>query len=196
MTSFMEEVKEALPAMRAFARSLTRDATSADDLVQDALVRLITAQERFIPGSSFKAWAFTVIRNRFVDQYRRKRYADSRQSELNGAERIQAAPQDSVMEFRDMTCAFWELPAAFREVLILVGVHDLSYEEAAEIIGCPIGTVRSRLSRARARLMELMNRPAEAGVAPAIDKGKSAAAFLAAIKHEQGRLRPLEALRG
>jgi len=194
MTSFMDEVKEALPAMRAFARSLTRDATSADDLVQDALVRLITAQERFIPGSSFKAWAFTVIRNRFVDQYRRKRYADSRQSELNGAEQIQAAPQDSVMEFRDMACAFWELPAAFREVLLLVGVHDLSYEEAAEIIGCPIGTVRSRLSRARARLMELMNRPAEAGVAPTMDKSKSAAAFLAAIKHEQGRLHAPDAL--
>ena len=158
MTSFMEEVKEALPAMRAFARSLTRDPTSADDLVQDALVRLITAQERFIPGSSFKAWAFTVIRNRFVDQYRRKRYADSRQSELNGVERIQAAPQDSVMEFRDMTCAFWELPAAFREVLILVGVHDLSYEEAAEIIGCPVKTVSSRLSRARDRFLDRFRR--------------------------------------
>jgi len=194
MTSFMDEVKEALPAMRAFARSLTRDATSADDLVQDALVRLLTAQERFIPGSSFKAWAFTVIRNRFVDQYRRKRYADSRQSELNGAEQIQSAPQDSVMEFRDMACAFWELPAAFREVLLLVGVHDLSYEEAAEIIGCPIGTVRSRLSRARSRLMELMNRPAEAGVAPTMDKGKSAAAFLAAIKFEQGRLNAPDAI--
>lgn len=193
MTSFMDEVKEALPAMRAFARSLTRDATSADDLVQDALVRLLTAQERFIPGSSFKAWAFTVIRNRFVDQYRRKRYADSRQSELNGAEQVQSAPQDSVMEFRDMACAFWELPAAFREVLILVGVHDLSYEEAAEIIGCPIGTVRSRLSRARARLNELMNRPADSGVSTGIDKAKSAAAFLAAIKQEQGRLRPLDA---
>jgi RNA polymerase sigma-70 factor (ECF subfamily) len=193
MTSFMDEVKEALPAMRAFARSLTRDATSADDLVQDALVRLLTAQERFIPGSSFKAWAFTVIRNRFVDQYRRKRYADSRQSELNGQEQVQSAPQDSVMEFRDMACAFWELPAAFREVLILVGVHDLSYEEAAEIIGCPIGTVRSRLSRARARLAELMNRPAEVAIGTGIDKAKSAAAFLAAIKHEQGRLRPLDA---
>lgn len=154
--SFVDEVSQTLPAMRAFARSLTRNADSADDLVQDALVRLLTAQHSYTPGTNFKAWAFTVIRNRFYDQYRRKRHADRLQDELMQIDHSHAASQDTVMHLHDMAEAFWRLPESFREVLILVGVNEMSYEDAAAVIGCPIGTVRSRLSRARTRLQELM----------------------------------------
>lgn len=154
--SFVDEVSQTLPAMRAFARSLTRNADAADDLVQDALVRLLTAQQSYTPGTNFKAWAFTVIRNRFYDQYRRKRHADRLQDELMQIDHSHSASQDTMMQLHDMADAFWRLPASFREVLILVGVNEMSYEDAAAVIGCPIGTVRSRLSRARTRLQELM----------------------------------------
>ncbi len=146
------QVGALLPELRAFARFLARDRTLADDLVQDALVRALGALHQFQPGTSLKAWMFTIQRNAFYEQQRRrKREAAATASSFELVD--SAGPgQDERSNIKDLQQMIWTLPPVLREALILIGVQELSYEAAATVCNVPVGTMKARLSRARVAL--------------------------------------------
>jgi RNA polymerase sigma-70 factor (ECF subfamily) len=144
--------RECLPHLRAYARSLSRNADLADDLVQDALLRGWAARNQFTMGTNFRAWMFTILRNRFLDECRNGRGRDMRSSDLSSQDLVVDPTQEIVVEFDDVARAYWRLSPNHREIIMLAGAMGVSYEEASRIIGCPVGTVRSRLSRARSEL--------------------------------------------
>lgn len=146
---------EILPDMRAFARSLTRDRTHADDLVQDTTVRALTSAHLYSPGTNFKAWIFTILRHCFYNDVRKSQRFTALPETL--AEHAEAGDQEVNLKLCDFRRAFWELSSEHREILTLIGPSDVSYEEAATICGCAVGTVKSRVSRARAELRRIMD---------------------------------------
>ncbi len=154
-----------IPGLRRYARALTGDAWAADDLVQDTLERACSKWRLWAVGSDLRAWLFTIMHNLYVNQVRQA----VRQSALGTAvdpEDVQAemvAPDAAIDQTLDLQRCLMRLPDDQRVVLLLVTLQDLSYEDVARITGTPIGTVMSRLSRARSRLRELM----EGGAAPA-----------------------------
>ena len=143
-----------LPELRAFARFLARDAAQADDLVQEAILRALRAEAQWDPATSLRAWLFHILRNAFLEQLRR------RGTERRALERLPppAMPAASEQEARgqvaDLQRAMAALPAPQREALILVGAHGLSHEEAAAVVGVPVGTVKARVARARMALAQ------------------------------------------
>jgi RNA polymerase sigma-70 factor (ECF subfamily) len=140
-----------LPDLRAFARFLARDPALADDLVQEAMLRALRAEAQWMPGTSLRAWLFHILRNVFLEQMRRRgteRRALERMPEPDGT----VVPQDDHGEVTDLGRALQSLPLPQREALILVGAHGLSNEEAADVCGVPVGTIKARVSRARAAL--------------------------------------------
>ena len=144
-----------LPDLRAFARFLVRDRTAADDVVQDSIVRALGAISQFQPGTNLKAWLFTILRNQFYEQARRrKREATALQARPGKFEA--ADPQQAQADIADLQQLIWRLPPAQREALLLVGAQEMSHEEAAAICGVPVGTMKARLSRARSGLAALM----------------------------------------
>ena len=146
-----DQILACLPQLRAFARSLARDRDHADDLVQDAIVRAISSADQFSPGTNFKAWMFTILRNLYFNSFRRKYLM--RPLEPSDLERHSAAPtQMAGLDYQDFKRAFNQLPADQREALVLVGADGFKYEEAAAISGCAVGTMKSRVSRARREL--------------------------------------------
>ena len=141
-----------VPRLRAFARSLTNgDRQLADDLVQDTVVNALRAQRQFTPGTNLEAWLFAILRNRFRSLVGRRRNRLEQPQDDEELERVFWTPpaQDAVIEIAAFRRAFRDLAPSHREVLVLVGVHGLSYERVAEICGCQIGTVKSRINRAR-----------------------------------------------
>ena len=146
-----------LPDLRAFARFLVRDRAAADDVVQDSIVRALGAISQFQPGTNLKAWLFTILRNQFYEQARRrKREATALQARFDEAEA--ADPQQIAQaDITDLQQLMWRLPAPQREALLLVGAQEMSHEEAAAICGVPVGTMKARLSRARSGLAVLMD---------------------------------------
>ncbi|MEO0486137.1 MAG: RNA polymerase sigma factor [Pseudomonadota bacterium] len=151
-----DEIIEHLPAMRAFARSLTRNPTSADDLVQDTVVKAWSNIDKFEPGTNLRAWLFTILRNTFYS-LRRKRAREVEDADGVLAGQLSEKPaHDGRLVMRDFAAAFGQLPDEQREALLLVGASGFSYEEAAEMCDCAVGTIKSRANRARARLVELM----------------------------------------
>jgi len=149
-----------LPDLRAFARFLVRDRTAADDIVQDSIVRALAATDQFQPGTNLKAWLFTILRNQFYQQgRRRKREATLLQSRLR--EHEAADPQqDARAAITDLQQLIWRLPPRLREALILVGAQEMSHEDAAAICNVPVGTMKARVSRARAGLAEMISQAA------------------------------------
>jgi RNA polymerase sigma factor (sigma-70 family) len=146
----------AVPGLRTFAFSLTRDADRADDLVQDTLVRAWAKADSFTAGTNLTAWLFTILRNLFYSE-QRKRKREVEDADGKKAERLVSLPdQNARAELADFRTALVRLPAPQQEALMLIGAHGLSYEEAAEIVGVAIGTVKSRVNRARTRLVELL----------------------------------------
>jgi RNA polymerase sigma-70 factor, ECF subfamily len=155
-TSIDDDILACLPHLRAFARSLTGDRDRADDLVQDAVLRALSAASQFTPGTNFKAWIFTILRNLYFNEFRRNR-ALMRPLEAADLETHATAPaQQAGLEFDDFRRAFNTLPAEQREALVLVGADGFRYEEAAAICGCPIGTIKSRVARARGEIEKLL----------------------------------------
>ena len=151
------DISALLPDLRGFARFLTRDATAADDLVQDTLVRALAAREQFHPGSNLKAWLFTIQRNAFYEQARRTR----RETRVL-RERLpdpESTPPDASgrADVSDLQRMLFTLPPLLREALVLVGAQELSYEQAAAICGVPVGTIKARVSRARTQLAHAMS---------------------------------------
>lgn len=146
-----------IPDLRRYARSLTGDAWAADDLVQDTLERACQRWELWSAGSNLRAWLFTLMHNLFVDGARRAvRQQATQRVDVDEVAHELAAPGSVPDQALDLQRCLMRLPPEQREVLLLVTLHDLGYEEAAKITGVPIGTVMSRLSRARARLRDLM----------------------------------------
>ena len=154
--SFKDELVAKIPGLRAFAVSLCGSITLADDLVQEALLRAWSNSDKFQPGTSLRAWLFTILRNTFYSQYR-KHAREVQDSDGVYARGIAVAgDQESHLDLEDFRKALAKLPAKQREVLMIVGASGLSYEDAAEICGVEIGTIKSRLSRARSRLSDLL----------------------------------------
>jgi RNA polymerase sigma-70 factor (ECF subfamily) len=139
-----------LSELRAYARFLVRDPAKSDDLVQDTIVRALAASVQFTPGTSLKAWLFTILRHTFYEQSRRRvREKNAMAAHASGqAEQLQPHHSD----ITDMSRLLWTLPPLLREALILVGAQEFTHEEAASICGVPAGTMRARVTRARAQL--------------------------------------------
>ena len=155
-TSFKDDLVAQIPGLRAFAVSLCGSVTLADDLVQEALLRAWSNSDKFQRGTSLRAWMFTILRNVYYSQYR-KRSREVQDSDGVFARGIAVVgDQESHLDLADFRIALAKLPAEQREVLTMVGASGLSYEEAAVICGVEIGTIKSRVSRARAKLSELM----------------------------------------
>lgn len=153
---FKSELISVLPHLRAFARSLTGQRDAADDLVQDALTKAWASRDRFEPGTSMKAWTFMILRNSYISQMRRRRFTSDWDEERAARVLVISASQDGNLELGDLHRALQILPEQQREALILVGAGGLSYEEVAQICGVAIGTVKSRVARARAALAALI----------------------------------------
>jgi RNA polymerase sigma-70 factor, ECF subfamily len=154
--SLREDIIAAIPNLRAFAMSLSGNIDNADDLVQETLLRALAHIDSFEPGTNLAAWLFTILRNLFRSEYR-KRKREVEDGEGRFAATLKTRPeQSSRLEFKEFQQALAKIPADQREALILVGASGFSYEETAEICGCALGTVKSRVNRARARLAELL----------------------------------------
>ncbi|MEE4200778.1 sigma-70 family RNA polymerase sigma factor [Erythrobacter sp.] len=154
---FKRELTEVVPHLRAFARGLCGRPDMADDLVQEALLKAWAAQERFEPGTSMRAWTFVILRNAYLTDMRRNRFRGEYDEGV--AERIltQPAGQEEPLHLSDMHRALLTLPPERREALLLVGAGGFSYEEAAQICGCALGTIKSRVGRARAALNSMLS---------------------------------------
>lgn len=154
--AFKRELTEVVPHLRAFARGLCGRPDMADDLVQEALLKAWAAQDRFEPGTSMRAWTFVILRNAYLTDMRRNRFRGEYDEGV--AERILTAPagQEEPLHLGDMHRALMTLPPERREALLLVGAGGFSYEEAASICGCAVGTIKSRVGRARAALTSMI----------------------------------------
>lgn len=148
---YREAIVALVPQMRAFARFLARDVTRADDLVQDAVLRALERQDAWAEGTDLRAWTFRLLRNLFLDQQRRRRVEQRGLATLPPAGHApQVQPGRDALH--DLDASLTALPPAQREALILVAAMELDIAEAAVVIGVPVGTVKARISRARAAL--------------------------------------------
>jgi RNA polymerase sigma-70 factor (ECF subfamily) len=153
----------AIPRLRAFAVSLCGNPDRADDLVQETLAKALLNIKSFTIGTNLLAWLFTILRNAYYSEFRkRRREVADIDGSLSGM-LVSKANQDDHMEYLDFREALQKLPPDQREALILIGASGLSYEEAAEICKCAVGTMKSRVSRARSRLAELLQYDPSAG---------------------------------
>ena len=154
--SFRDALLAAVPSLRAFAISLSGNVDRADDLVQDTLVRAIANAHRFEPGTNLNAWLFTILRNLFHSEYRKRR-REVEDPDGVYAEQLTSQPEQGArLDFEDFRSALATLPSEQREALLLVGASGFSYEETAAICGCAVGTIKSRVNRARSRLAGLL----------------------------------------
>lgn len=157
MTDPREEIVQHLPAMRAFAMSLTHNQALSDDVVQDAVIKAWTNFDKFRPGTNLRAWLFTILRNTFYS-LRRKRKNEVEDIDGDFADTLATKPDhDGRLQFRDFLQEFRKLPVDQREALTLVGASGFSYEEAAELCGVPVGTIKSRANRARQNLAKRLD---------------------------------------
>jgi RNA polymerase sigma-70 factor (ECF subfamily) len=167
MNDFARLLEAEIPRLRRYARALTRDVTRADDLVQSCLTRAVAKQHLWQPGTDLRAWLFTILHNQHVNDVRR-----SVREGINVAVE-EMAPMLTVqsnalaaLQLRDLEAAIAQLPQEQRQVILLVGLEGMRYEEVAAILGVPVGTVRSRLSRGRDQLRRLMDMGEEAPPPP------------------------------
>jgi len=155
-SDFKRALADVAPHLRAFARALCGSRDQADDLAQETMLRAWAARDRYAAGTNFKAWTFTILRNHFYSEARRSRFHGEYDEQM--AERTLRAPagQESALELSDVLRALSAIPDTYREALILVAAGNLSYEEVAEICGIALGTVKSRVCRARAMLAQII----------------------------------------
>lgn len=163
---FKRDLLATIPSLRAFAVSLTQNSDKADDLVQETLVKAWDKHMSFQMGTNLKAWLFTILRNEFYSQMR-KRGREVQDSEGVMTERLAVHPsQHGKLDLADFRSALEKLPEDQREAVILIGASGFSYEEAAEICNCAVGTIKSRVSRARTRLQDILQISGEADYGP------------------------------
>jgi RNA polymerase sigma-70 factor (ECF subfamily) len=162
LRAVQEELVIYLPNLRAFAISLCGNIDHADDLVQEALLRAWNHLDTYQEGTNMRAWLFTILRNAFLSERRRQRDELSLDGETAITRRLgSAAEQHGRMAGRDLLKALAQLNPEQRETVILIGAEGFSYEEVAGICGCAVGTVKSRVNRARVRLTELLGAPSD-----------------------------------
>ena len=154
---FKKELLGIIPHLRAFARSLTGRPDLADDLVQETLLKAWAARDRYAPGTRMKSWTFVILRNSYLTLLRRNRFRGEWDEDAMGHLLTAPAGQDHSLHLSDVQRGLLELPESQREALILVGAGGFSYEEAADICGCAVGTVKSRVARARVALEKIIN---------------------------------------
>lgn len=153
---FKRELSELIPHLRAFARSLCGDASQADDLAQETMLKAWKARESYTPGTNMKAWAFTILRNLFYSEKRRSWRRQPLDPEVAEATLVANDDPSGGLELLALRNALARLPDDQREALILIGAGGLPYEEVAVICGCAVGTVKSRVSRARKALAQIL----------------------------------------
>jgi RNA polymerase sigma-70 factor (ECF subfamily) len=157
MTDIRQKIEAHIPALRRYARALVRDVAGADDLVQDCLMRALAKLDLWREGTNLRAWLFTILHNQYVNHVRRS-IRSGTTFEFDDAAPALSRPahQQAGLELRDLDRALKQLPADQRAVILLVGLEGLPYGDVAAILGIPVGTVRSRLSRGRLGLRVLM----------------------------------------
>lgn len=153
--SFDDEILTLLPVLRAYAQSLTRNANDADDLLQETLTKALANAHRFKRGTNLRAWLFTIERNTFYSEYRRRKREFPSAMDPDGVSGANGSQEWSI-ELDAVKDALAELPCDQRDAVVMVGGIGLSYEEAAEVCGCPLGTIKSRVNRGRAGLLKLL----------------------------------------
>lgn len=177
MSDFHCRLEEQIPRLRRYARALTRDANRADDLVQDTLVRALAKQHLWQAGTNLRAWLFTLMHNQHVNDVRRSN-REGGNIDVNEVAAVLVATTDPTAsrQLRELERGLARLPLEQRETILLVGLEGLRYDEAAEILNVPIGTVRSRLSRGREALRKLMGIDEEVTARPISERDELAEA--------------------
>jgi len=162
MNELFQRIEQEIPRLRRYARALTRDPSSADDLVQDCLTRALGKAHLWQEGTDLRAWLFTILHNQHVNRVRRSvREGIAVNANDTDQALVSASNQFARIELRDLERALARLPEEQRQVVLLVGLEGMRYEAVAEIMGVPVGTVRSRLSRGREALRQLMGGDSE-----------------------------------
>ena len=163
---FRADLLSVTPSLRAFALSLVGDRDRADDLVQDTILRALQKQDRFEPGTNVQAWLFTILRNLFYSDYRRRKREVEDVDGLYAAKLSTLPEQLGCAEFEALRSALARLSDEPREAVLLVGAQGYSYEQVAEVCGAPLGTIKSRVNRARKRLAELLEHEHDSDAGP------------------------------
>lgn len=171
--AWRDDVIAMIPALRAFAWSLSHNASDADDLVQDTLIKAWTNREKFELGTNLRAWLFTILRNTYYTAIVRRRREVRDEDGAYAATLTSPASQDWSLAVGALEAALRRLPDEHREALILVGGAGLTYEEAAVICGCALGTIKSRVNRARTRLAKLLDIDIDDADAPSERRNRS-----------------------
>jgi RNA polymerase sigma-70 factor (ECF subfamily) len=176
MTDFAGMLEAEIPRLRRYARALTRDVSRADDLVQSCLTRAVAKQHLWQPGTDLRAWLFTILHNQHVNDVRRsvREGISVAVEDLAPVLTVQSNAMAS-LQLRDLERAIAQLPQEQRQVILLVGLEGMRYEEVALILGVPVGTVRSRLSRGRDQLRRLMDMGDEGALASPEDESEARA---------------------
>ncbi len=175
-SSMQDDLAAVVPNLRAFARSLCGNPHQADDLVQETLVKAWKNQSSFAEGSNLKAWLFTILRNTYLSERRKRKHEVEDQDGMLAEQLSVHGAQSGHMDMIDFSKAFAKLPDDQKEALILIGAEGFSYEEAALMCGCAIGTIKSRVNRARGKLCEYMGVDGAADFGPeAFATGRSSA---------------------
>ena len=157
--NFLTELTALIPTLRAFGRSLCLDATLADDLAQETMLKAWSHRDHFQPGSNMKAWLLTILRNQYYSELRCRKF-EVEDPDDEHATNIAVQPEHEVaLELSDLSRALKTLPVERREALLLVCAGGLSYKQAAAICHCAVGTIKSRIARARDHLINLLGRP-------------------------------------
>lgn len=164
--SFREKLIKEIPNLRAFAASLSGSMQTADDLVQDTLLKAWANADKFTEGTNLRAWVFTILRNTYYSMYRRRGREVQDTDGIYSSRVAVSGGQDGVIDLADFRIALAKLPEEQREVLIMVGATGLSYEEAAEVCGVAVGTIKSRVNRARTKLAELLGIDSASDIGP------------------------------
>ena len=165
---FRAQLLEHVPQLRAFARGLAGSRDRADDLVQDTVMRALGAAHRYQPGTNMRAWLFTILRNCHFSERRKARYDGGSIDDL--PERLHTARGDQMisLELKEVRALLQSIPVQYREALILVSAAGMSYDEAAAICKCAVGTIKSRINRARSELTRLVDEPVAPSRRPAL----------------------------
>jgi len=153
---FRQDLVSHLPHLRAVARTLTGHRDRADDLVNDTVLKALSAEAQFQPGTHLKAWLMTILRNHYINGLRRSRIEVETVAEIPESIMPSQPNQEHVVEVNEVASALQQMSLEHREILVLVSAAGLSYEEAAEVCGCAVGTIKSRLNRARAELKRVL----------------------------------------
>lgn len=176
VNSMQDELAAVVPNLRAFARSLCGNPHQADDLVQETLVKAWKNQASFAEGSNLKAWLFTILRNTFLSERRKRKNEVEDQDGVLADQLSVHGAQFGHMDMIDFEKAFARLPDDQREALILIGAEGFSYEEAALMCGCAVGTIKSRVNRARVKLCDMLGVEGAADFGPdPVAMGRSSA---------------------